>query len=238
MLCKLRIVACVLGAAGLAWSAGMSQAETVYDANDAMYASETGGSPAAAFGGVWSVGTRSSAASADFTLYNVHVGDGTFSGWASDANWLSDIVVNTTGSTAYAPNALPAKGFHMHPNGDGATEYAVLRWTAPSAGTISTTTVFGPLGTSPTTDVHVVLNGVSLFDGYVTAAGNVNASLSDITVVTNDVLDVVVGNSNGDIGGDATSLFHSVTLVPEPCSGLLLAGGVLGLLAYAWRKRL
>lgn len=236
MLCKLRIVACVLAAAGMAWSAGMSRAETVYNANDAMYASETSGTPSAAFGGVWSVGGRSAAASIDLTLYGVHVGADGYSGWAYAADWLSDVVCNVSGGTQ--SNGLGPKGFHFHPTDGTSADYAVLRWTAPSAGIISTATTFGALGGTTSTDVHVVLNGVSLFDGYVTTGGGtVDASLANVTVAKNDVLDVIVGDGNNGIGGDATGVFHSVTLVPEPSSIAILASSLLGLLAYAWRKR-
>jgi hypothetical protein len=40
------------------------------------------------------------------------------------------------------------------------------------------------------------------------------------------------------IGGrQFVKAFETITIVPEPSTLLLLAGGLVGLLAYAWRKR-
>ena len=52
------------------------------------------------------------------------------------------------------------------------------------------------------------------------------------TVDIND-LTIVLGNYNVSVGSSAVGL----AAVPEPGSLLLLAAGVVGLLACAWRKR-
>ena len=66
---------------------------------------------------------------------------------------------------------IPAHTAGFHPGPDG--EYSVFRWTAPAAGTYDLSAAFrGDDFVFPTsTDVHILLDGVSLFSGGVYVFG-------------------------------------------------------------------
>lgn len=98
----------------------------------------------------------------------------------------------------------------FHPGRDG--EYAVVRWTAPTDDQIDLSIVFASIAEHATTDVHVLLNGQTLYDGFI----NVNHAeprqsfKSSVMVKSGDTIDCVCGYGNGDYGADTTAL--AVTL--------------------------
>ena len=55
-------------------------------------------------------------------------------------------------------------------------------------------------------------------------------------LVAGDRINFMVDTDGGDFG-DTSTLSARITLVPEPGTLALLATGLLGMLAYAWRKR-
>jgi hypothetical protein len=140
---------------------------------------------------------------------------------------------------------------------------AFVRWTAPRDMTVSVDAVFtGQDNVGATTGAHVLLNGdlvsgvgytgTSLFYGVID--GNVgNASLgiaafgsspsqhyassSDISVHAGNYIDFFVDKYNGSLTNDLTVVHATITETPEPASVILLASALIGLLAYAWRKR-
>jgi hypothetical protein len=130
----------------------------------------------------------------------------------------------------------PSQNDKFPVGGDGA--YAVIRFTAPTTGQFSLSAVFEGRETSPTpttTDVHVLLNGVSLFDGAVNGFGppSDQSFATTLALHTGDRLDFAVGLGNGSFLGDTTGLDATITnAVPEPstftmtgvlatCSGLV-----------------
>ncbi len=121
----------------------------------------------------------------------------------------------------------------LHPGQNG--DYTVLRFTAPSAGQYDVKGSFFGIDyvSSPTTDVHVLLNGAAIFDGNVTDYRNTIAAFDKlVTLNTGDTVDFAVGwGSNGDYFFDSTGLNAIITAVPEPSTfltgALILATGAI-----------
>jgi hypothetical protein len=125
----------------------------------------------------------------------------------------------------------PAHRVAFHPGPIG--EFSVVRWTAPHAAMIAVTSVFTGFDyNGPTsTDVHVLLNGVSVFDAFVEGFGSSISFSTNLSVTAGDTIDVAVGvGRNGHYIDDTTGL--SLTIVataarrgPElleslvPCAG-------------------
>jgi hypothetical protein len=211
--------------------------------------------------GVWSYGTTGTTPNGSFSLFsNVSIGTGSgtgVNGWAgSETAFGGDfpyVVKNTTNMTLTPPNVVYLPGeLVLHPapdaafGGDGA--YAVVRFTAPTAGIFSLNAVFEgraptnqgfPEGT--TTDVHVLLNSVSIFDGAVSGFGPSSDQVfpTTLNLHVGDHLDFAVGiGSDGSFLNDSTGLAAALTsAVPEPST---LGPTVIGMTALAiagWRRR-
>jgi hypothetical protein len=61
-------------------------------------------------------------------------------------------------------------------------------------------------------------------------------SLPNIAVNRNTMLYLTVG-ANGEASADLTGVNFTVTQVPEPSTTSALVSSLLGLLAYAWRRK-
>ncbi len=105
----------------------------------------------------------------------------------------------------WAPNRL---ALHPGPNG----EYCVLRWTAPATGEYSVSAKFTGIAQQASTDVHVLHQGQSLFDGFVNLQGQSNESASEkmVSVTTGETVDFAVGWGNGQYGGDTTAIAATI----------------------------
>lgn len=126
--------------------------------------------------------------------------------------------------------------FHPGPN----NQYEKARLTVSTTGDYSVAGIFSGADTrGTTTDVHILLNGASIFNGSVNGFGpNTGPSFSFIVSLgTNDTLDFAVGfGSNRNFFFDTTALAAQITAVPEPSTTHLFGVGALLLGALALRR--
>lgn len=150
-------------------------------------------------------------------------------------NGHTNIGYNSTGQTVVGSSyELPVGQLHLHPGQGG--EVSVLRFVTPAAGQYTLSASFIGLDRAPTTtDVHVLLNSVSLFDGAVAAFKSGPAYQTVLTLQAGDLVDFAVGfGNNGNYISDTTGLTAQIAAVPEPETWALMAAGA-GLLT--WRRR-
>ena len=174
--------------------------------------------------GVWSYGWASSLLGGFQAFpYGIREGSGR-ERWSGDTPSLG--VYHIGNSNALVP-AQPSQ-LILHPGGGG--QYSLLRWTAPAAGTFNLSAAFAGADSHPTsTDVHVLQNGSSIFDGYVGAFLTGPTFTKTLPLQAGDQVDVAVGFGNGSEYYDSTDVRFTlnrerpaVTLLP---SGVTLAPG-------------
>jgi hypothetical protein len=190
---------------------------------------------------VWSYGTTGTALTGPLTLYT-----DTKSGIGGIANWVGwegtqamfgddfPLVgknVGTTTGTSADIVLLPGElAEHAAPDGS----YAVDRFTAPTSGVFSLDAVFEGRefqGTEPatSTDVHVLLNGVAIFNGAVLGFGTSSdqSFVTTLDLSAGDRVDFSVGvGSDGSFLGDTTGLDARLSPVPEPSGFVLFVSAV------------
>ncbi len=227
----------------LAVAASTAHAGSLYDvAADFSVASNPNG--------VWSYGYENSLGSS-LQLYDVSTSQGGgipgLEAWNSsqlDVLGTPGIGYNSTASDITSgTDFFPAHGVVFAPGPNG--QYCVIRWTSPTAGTYDLLTAFsGNDFVFPTsTDVHVLLDGTSLFSGGVYVFGPAASFTDTISVKAGDTIDFAVGiGSDGSFIGDNTGISATISTfsgVPEPGSLTLLGSGFLALLAgiRGWGRR-
>ncbi len=132
------------------------------------------------------------------------------------------------GSAHYAPGQF---GLHPGPNG----EYALVRYLAPATGEVSLRSTFaGQDLAGTTTDVHVLLNGSSVFDDFVEGVPGASAATFNhgFSLTRGDIIDFAVGfGRNGNYFNDSTALAATIqpgspsSPTPEPGTLLLFTIG-------------
>jgi hypothetical protein len=173
--------------------------------------------------GAWTYGSLSGSTFTPFTLPAAL--SGTSGYWTTSG--FPEVIGNNTG--AYynsAPSStwdLPNDMLLLHPDSNGIE--SDVRWTAPSAGLYSIAGLFEGLDFvyPTTTDVHILLNGSSLFsDNISTYHVPSNFSLVE-SLNSGDTIDFAVGyGTDGNYFGDSTGLTGSITSTPEPATFLLV----------------
>jgi hypothetical protein len=206
--------------------------------------------------GVWSYGTTGTTPTGPLTLFSTvqtNIG-GTpqLNGWVGTelgfGNNFPQVVENQSGSTQAAFDVVLLPGqLTLHPAPEPSGSYAVTRFTAPMSGVYQLSTAFEGRefqGTGPATytDVHVLLNGVSLFDGVVHGFDSPSdqAFATALNLSAGDRVDFSVGiGPDRTFEGDTTALSATLDLVgvPEPSTLAGAATGIVLAVGCAWRRR-
>ncbi len=154
------------------------------------------------------------------------------------------ILHNDTASNIVGPGAqYPVDALTFGPSGIASEQYAILRFTAPVSGAFNISVSFTAGDFNPTTtDVHVLQNGVSLYDAVINSFGPVYSynPANPISLSAGGNIDFLVGNGGNGPVNDSTSvraIVTTVTVVPEPSVMALGVIGGLGLLVKGIRRR-
>ena len=172
--------------------------------------------------GVWSYGWTSTLGSS-FKLFTNRSSSSGSDFWFGNQPPLG---ANPGYPTVWRSTAVPNDMLLEHPGPAG--EYAVLRWTSPIDQTISVSAEFTAQDPHPTsTDVHLLLNGVSLLNGLINGASDKVSFLQAVSFQQGDKLDFAVGyGSNSNYLFDATGIRATVGAVPEPATIYLCLTGL------------
>ena len=201
--------------------------------------------------GAWRYGseggtvTGTTLAPGTFTLntFSTSMFGGLYTGWTDTA---SDTTANTAGAVAKSNTATVtgvAVGdivLHGAPSNASTLRFAVVRWTAPTAGTITSLT--GTFGAGDTGNADVfVFNGATQLFGVTNSSANQNFSFTNIAVTAGQTFDFIVGspsanptNNNGN--STPTTATFNFQPVPEPTSIAALGLGAIALLRRRNRK--
>jgi len=195
--------------------------------------------------GVWSYGwstTLGSAFNLDTSNTAAAFGLNGLGGWLANQPPTGGPTVlrNTTANPILLAPFTTYQAGQLALNMNG-SQYAVLRWTAPSAGQFSLAATFSGLSTAPggdSADVHIQRNGVSIFDSTVIGSPSPTSFSGTLTLALGDHIDFAVGfGPNGNDHEDTTGLTATIVAVPEP-STLGLVGVALGcLLSFRFLER-
>ena len=251
MLRKTRYLLCVAGVVGLCFGVNSLRADLVtYNANDDFYANENSSAPSTTFG-AWSIGYRTASSGitgSDLTAYNTRGAgsDGYFHQWYIGGSTyslpLAEINMASTYRYPLSPREIGLLPSMTNGWGTDAAllnnSYNVLRWTAPGKGVISVTTDLSNNVGNANSDVHLVVDGVTMWNTIVNNTTPTDGAVTGLTVHAGDYVDLVVGN-NGVNPPNPVGVYQTIgfTAVPEPSTVGILLSAVFGLLAYAWRRR-
>jgi hypothetical protein len=165
--------------------------------------------------GVWTYGWSHSLGTT-FNLSSELGGHSGITGHTADIAGTGAPVVshNDTGGTVRIGTVVwPPDGIILHPGPGG--EVSILRFTAPSDGTFAVSSSFTSQDVAgATTDVHVLHNGASVFDGNISSEKFAKFSESFVGAA-GDTIDIAVGFGNGSFSNDSTGLDATITMTPS-----------------------
>ena len=135
----------------------------------------------------------------------------------------------TIQNTTYQPGQLAEEGGETN-------QVSIIRWTAPFSGTFTIAATFSGLSShGDSSDVHVLLNGISIFNANVIGSPSPQSYSNTRNLVASDIIDFVVGNGGNGALEDTTGL--SASIVPEPGTLGLVGIGLCCLLSFRFWKR-
>lgn len=181
--------------------------------------------------GPWTYGSRTTLGASP-TLSTDHSSYGANSeilAWNPAGTLWPIVGLNTTGSTVeFGTGTIivsAARQGLLHPGPTGA--FANVRYTAASDFTADLFVQFAGLDrTGTTSDVHILLNGQSLFSSTIDAFGATATYTTNLHLTQGDLLDFAVGwGNNGTYFNDSTGFFATLSTAdtPEPATWALLA---------------
>ena len=228
---KLGIVSVVTGIALFA---------TATESNAQTYNPTTDFSSSSNPTGVWSYGYSHPVGppAYTFTLFNTESGGaGVVDAWSDstyDTLGTPSVVLNNSGTSedGVAPGQLS-----LNPGPVAGGDYAIVRFTAPTAATYDVTGQFYA-GDSGAMDGYIVLAGdlASPLQTFVNTTNSSTFTPFAETMTAGETLDFVVGNNDGSFYSGNTPLSVVITTVPEPDTYALMLAG-LGLVAVGARRR-
>ena len=158
--------------------------------------------------GAWSYGFATSLGDR-LTLYTEMGSDSGFDFWRTNMFGGAPVVEhNSSSNTIHWSTAVLAPGqaaFHPGVNGD----YSVFRFTTPGSGPYRLeSSFFGSDIVGTTTDVHVLLNNLPIFNGTVSGFGaNTGPAFNtNLVLQLGDQVDFAVGTGNGSFLYDTTGI--------------------------------
>lgn len=189
--------------------------------------------------GAWSYGYSTAANPGVFVTHDTtHYPVAGVNFWSSSS--LADnpsVSKNTTNAAVSSSTAIwQPYQLALHPGLAG--EFSIVRFTAPMTCSYNLEGAFSGMDVlGATTEVTVLLNGVSWFSDELNYNGNGNTAsfLGSVTMNAGDTLDFRVGAGIEEYFFDTTGLEAIVVCVPEPSSALLSAAAA-GLLVLRRRR--
>jgi hypothetical protein len=142
--------------------------------------------------------------------------------WQGPGNYDPNVIKNDTGTDMYSHDGVfnPKSSYlHFHPGPRG--EYSVIRWTCQTSGTYKVSAGFRSLRTinpPTTTDIHVLQNNASLFDGAINGFYVDGEKTYEGTLKLNigDRIDFTVGyGDDKDYGYDSSGLKATIEKIDQ-----------------------
>ena len=191
-----------------------------------------------------------SALGLNFALFPDQLSGSGYAGYESATDGTGAAIYGVDGSVASSGTVIFTPGFlNFSPSSTG--QLAVLRYTVSSSGLYDVTGEFrGQDSHGVTTDAHVLFNNdllnTSDFNADVNGTGDPSAQTFDIAGIhlnAGDTIDFALGDGGNGYTYDNTGLQATITETtpdaasdaPEPGSVLLVAAGVISLLALKRR---
>lgn len=173
----------------------------------------------------WSYGRRATLASTGLTLFDRRHADGAIEGW--EATNYCGVLVNTTPAPGFylGPRPVHPEEMYLHPGSN--LEYAIVRWTAPQAGTYVATGFWQDFswGMGDGGSASIVVNGAVVFNAiFDNGSGALDTKV--LSLNAGDTVDFALG-ARGGFEADGTRFNAVVTQVEEGLSDLWWAGNDL-----------